>query len=334
MAVLSHILPVFALLFSPGVHSLPAAARDKLAAAAADLHTVYQYPLGTWVENIAVRPNGNLLVTFTQPSADLHQINPSHPPPQTNDTATTLAHRFANHTQVTGIAEYRPDVFAVIADNSVYSADFRNGTTLSVKPITTIPTAGLLNGMAHLPHTHTLFVSDSQLGLIWRVDSRSGAYAVHLQDATMAPSSGLALTLGINGLRYLDGYLYYVNSPKRLFCKVRVDEVTGHVVGEAEVIAQGALADDFNVRAEDGAPVAYLAGLNDNVVTRVTMGGEKEVVAGGLNSTDVAGATSGAFGRTEADADVLYVTTGGASAAPVNGTYVEGGKIVALKLAE
>ncbi|EKG09656.1 Six-bladed beta-propeller TolB-like protein [Macrophomina phaseolina MS6] len=190
--------------------------------------------------------------------------------------------------------------------------------------------------MAHLPSSSPplLLISDSGLGLVWRLDAATGNYSVHYRHETMAPTTDLGLLLGINGLRYLDGHVYYVNSPRRLFARYPVDPRTGAVAGEARVLAEGVLSDDFNVRKENGGPVGYLAGLNDNVVTRVTLDGAKEVVAGGLNSSTVAGATSGAWGRTAVDEDVLYVTTGGASAAPVNGTFVEGGKIVALTLAE
>ncbi|KAB2580481.1 hypothetical protein DBV05_g802 [Lasiodiplodia theobromae] len=324
---------------------------------AASTHTVYQYPLGTWVENIAVRHNGNLLVTFTQPTPSLHEINPSHPPNTTADPAATLVHTFTNHTQLTGITELAPDVFAVIADNSVYRVDLSaaNGTTAAVPIITLIanlPTAGLLNGMATLPSTTSppsLLISDSELGLIWRLDPRTGAHAVFFQhNATMSPTTDLGLLLGINGLRYVPpsssssssspspfGYAYYVNSPRRLFCRVPVDPATAKPAGDAEVVARGHLADDFAVRREgrDGEIVGYLAGLNDNVITRVEESGRIAVVAGGLNSTTVAGASSAAFGRTEGVwKDTLFVTTGGASAAPVNGTFVEGGKVVAVRL--
>ncbi|KAK0650594.1 hypothetical protein DIS24_g6651 [Lasiodiplodia hormozganensis] len=328
---------------------------------AASTHTVYQYPLGTWVENIAVRHNGNLLVTFTQPTPSLHEINPSHPPNTTADPAATLVHTFTNHTQLTGITELAPDVFAVIADNSVYRVDLTttNGTTAAVPIITLIanlPTAGLLNGMATLPaasttttttsSTPSLLISDSELGLIWRLDPRTGAHAVFFQhNATMSPTTDLGLLLGINGLRYVppssssssddNGYAYYVNSPRRLFCRVAVDPTTAQPVGDdAEVVARGHLADDFAVRREAGGSiVGYLAGLNDNVITRVEESGRSAVVAGGLNSTTVAGASSAAFGRTEGVwKDTLFVTTGGASAAPVNGTFVEGGKVVAVRL--
>lgn len=320
---------------------------------AASTHTVYQYPLGTWVENIAVRRNGNLLVTFTSPLASLHEINPSHPPNTTADPAATLLHTFTNHTSALGISELTPDVFAVLADNSVYRVDLSaaNGTTIT--PIATLSNAGLLNGMATLPATTTssspsLLISDSELGLVWHLDPLTGAHAVFLQhNATMSPAPFNGLFLGINGLRYVPpspssyssssdnlGYAYYVNSPRGVFCRVPVDPATGKPAGAVEVVASGVLTDDFAVRREGEGDeiVGYLSGLNDNVIRRVEESGRVTVVAGGLNSTAVAGATSGAFGRTEGWKDTLFVTTGGASAAPVNGTYVEGGKVVAVRL--
>lgn len=145
----------------------------------------------------------------------------------------------------------------------------------------------------------------------------------------MSPTDALGPLLGINGLRYLDGYVYYNNSPRRLFCRVPFDARAGSPTGEPEILAEGVEADDFAVRRERGGPVGYLAGLDTNVVTRVAVGGEVGVVAGGLNSSDVAGASSAAFGGA---GDVLYVTTGGGSAAPVNGSFVEGGKVVAIRL--
>ncbi|EKG09677.1 Six-bladed beta-propeller TolB-like protein [Macrophomina phaseolina MS6] len=355
MRVANYFLPFFSLSFG-------SAAADNDAAAAlshkpSSVRTLHQWPLGTWAENIAVRPNGNLLVTFISPSAALHELNPASPP-DTSDPAATLLHAFANATQATGIAELgdAPDVFAVVADSTVYRVDLRpaadragnnnnnknnnaanNGTAAAVTPIATIAGAGLLNGMASLPGTSILLIADSELGAIWRLDAQTGAPAsILLRDPTMAPSDADPNLpfLGINGIRYgADGHVYFNNSPLRLFCRVPVHPGTGDVAGAVQVVARGVLADDFAVRweAAEGEVVAYLAGLNDNVVTRVTLDGTKEVVAGNLNSSAVAGATAGAWGRTPKTGTTLFVTTGGGTGLPVNGTYVEGGKVVALR---
>ena len=89
------------------------------------------------------------------------------------------------------------------------------------------------------------------------------------------------------------------------------------------------MGDGFAVD-QDGT--VYVAEMTENVVTRVQLDGSQAVFAGNLNSTDVAGATSAAFGRTEGARDVLYVTTNGGISAPVNGSIVEGGKVVTIEL--
>jgi hypothetical protein len=60
--------------------------------------------------------------------------------------------------------------------------------------------------------------------------------------------------------------------------------------------------------------------------------GETEVLAGDPQSSVLPGPTSAAFGRTVNDANTIYVTTSGALFAPINGTYTEGAKVVAVKL--
>ena len=59
-------------------------------------------------------------------------------------------------------------------------------------------------------------------------------------------------------------------------------------------------------------------------------GGRQGVVAGDLNSTEIAGPTAAGVGGAGGDADVLYVTTGGGLEAPVNGDEVMGGQVVAV----
>jgi hypothetical protein len=67
-----------------------------------------------------------------------------------------------------------------------------------------------------------------------------------------------------------------------------------------------------------------------NEVFEVTQKGEVSVAAGGLNDMTLAGDASAALAET--DKNVLYVVTNGVIAAPVNGTYTEGGKIVAVRV--
>ncbi|KAJ6132911.1 hypothetical protein N7471_008126 [Penicillium samsonianum] len=108
------------------------------------LHQVYQFPNGSWVENIAVRPNGNLLVTLAN-TLELWEVTPSA---QSKGHAS-LVHHFDDAKMATGSAELSPDVFAVITPNIVWRLEMNNGTQRTPIRIATLP-AGTLNGVALL----------------------------------------------------------------------------------------------------------------------------------------------------------------------------------------
>jgi hypothetical protein len=74
------------------------------------LRDVWQFPNGTFVENLAVRSNGQILATLLS-VPELYQVDPiggRHP---------QLIHRFPMVTGLTGITEVEKDVFVVIAGN-------------------------------------------------------------------------------------------------------------------------------------------------------------------------------------------------------------------------
>ncbi|KAE8333919.1 hypothetical protein BDV39DRAFT_188247 [Aspergillus sergii] len=246
--MLSYIIPLYIYLsFSLAV----------LASPSTRLRDVYQFPNGTWLENIAVRSNGNILVTAYN-LAQLWEINPFN---GTNSNHACLIHQFQNPGTITGITEIDQDIFVTIASNSLWKVDLSRPEPV-VNPINITIPAGTLNGMATLNNS-SLAISDSSLGLIWRVDIERETYDIMIRDNTTATSTALGPKLGVNGIRVLDGYLYYVNSPQRSLYRVSVDE-SGNTVGQPETIVQGVLADDFAVTSSG----AYLAGLTNNLITK------------------------------------------------------------------
>ncbi|KAJ6011943.1 hypothetical protein N7499_013086 [Penicillium canescens] len=268
-----------------------------------NLRKVYQFPNGTWVENIAVRANGNLLVTLVN-VPEVWEVMPSAKP---GGSEARLVHHFTSEAMATGIAELSPDVFAVITPNSVWRVNLNEGCEESPVRLATLP-AGNLNGMATLDHeTGRVAISDSEAGLVWGLDTQTRNFSVILRDETMAANTKEGPLLGINGLKVHGGYVYYVNTPERIFCRIPINTTTGHALGPREVITQGVLADDFAISPQG---VAYLAGLRDNIMTRVFMNGTREVVAGHRNSTTLMSATSAGFGR-KLGAGTVYITTGG-----------------------
>ncbi|KAJ5420173.1 hypothetical protein N7465_002692 [Penicillium sp. CMV-2018d] len=146
----------------------------------------------------------NLLVADLS-TAELWEIDPLIP------SSAHLIHHFDGAEDADGITELSPDIYAVIASNSIYTIDLRDENTPKSSAIT-----------------------DSQLGLIWCLDIRTGQYSVIHPDETMAANPDMGLLLGVNGLKITDDYMYYANSSKRIFCRVRIDMHTGGALGPYE----------------------------------------------------------------------------------------------------
>lgn len=120
--------------------------------------------------------------------------------------------------------------------------------------------AGYLNGIAALDEGKPVAITDSQLGRIWGVDIRTGEYSVIHQDETMVANCDMGLLLGVNGLKIVNHSMYYTNSPKRIFCRVRIDTHNGRALGPYEIIRHDTRGDDFAIGPRG---VGYLAGLVD-----------------------------------------------------------------------
>ncbi|KAF5127406.1 hypothetical protein E5D57_008338 [Metarhizium anisopliae] len=298
---------------------------------------IHQFPNGTWLENIAERRNGNLLVTLLD-LPELYQVDPRNP------ANATLVHNFAGYTSLFGIAETSPDVFAIIAGNftpsagtqegtyAIWSADFAGCKGAEVSKIVDIPEAKLLNGMTTLDaKTGEVLVSDSGRGLVLRVDTKSGEYTTVLENDVFQPAPTAPIQLGINGIRLLGDHLYYTNTYASVYGRVAINPATGEAAGPFETISTDVMGDDF---ALDNQGNAYIAANPANDVVRVDRDSVAEVLAGNLNSTLVPGPTAAWLGKAQ-DRDgkrTLYVVTSGGQAGPINGTYTEGGKILALEV--
>jgi predicted secreted protein len=293
--------------------------------------TIYQFPNGTQLENVAVRHNGHILVTPLS-SADLYEVDPFA-------GSAKLVHTFSKANGLLGITEIEKDVFAVISgvlDRAtnvqvngsfiVWRVDLTRESAI-VSQIVQVAESQVLNGITPLNGKEkTVLISDSTAGVVWRLNTETGSHAIVLDDALLKPNPAFP-PVGVNGVKVRDGYLYFTNSFQEIFCRVKVDLHTGKPLAAIEVVATGVFGDDF---ALGKGGDAYVAGNPLNVITKVGLDGTAKVIAGGLNDTTVAGATSAAFGRTGRDEDVLYVVTNGAKGLPVNGTFTEGGKVVAV----
>lgn len=315
--------------------------------------TVAQLGSTSWLENIAVRSNGDLLVTQLAPAPVLYTVrNPSSSHAVLEPVYTWHE---PNVTILLGIIETYPDVFAVIAGNatanatgypgtfSAWQVDFSSSKDASrtppVRKLANIPAAAFLNGVIPLPgNPSILLIPDSQFGLVFRLDTRTGVSEIIADRAEFKPypeRQNKTVGFGINGVRIQDGYLYFTNSNLVSIFKIKITR-DGYVArngkAEVELVADMSgvtvFVDDFAV-GEDGT--LWAVSNDGNTIVAVSKDGKTiESVAGRFDQLTIAGGTAAAFGRGKKDRKVLYVSTAGGLDAPVNGTVTEPGKVVAV----
>ena len=286
---------------------------------------VYQFPLGTFAENIECRPNGHLLISILSEPV-VYTIDPTaeNPTPK-------VVHNFTDYhvTGMTGITETNiPDVFAVIggrwnittygaANNSfsVFGLDFRNPASPPiVTKIAHIPNTNNLNGLTTIDGSpDILLMSDSVLGAVWSLNTTSNISHIAIQDKLLLAPTNSRIPLGINGINAFRSELYFAFGAT--YGSVPING-TGDRKGPLKNIVSlgGADSDlkydDFTM---DFKGNAYLATHPDQV-HRVSPRGERLLVAKGKVSTDLAGPTSTIFGRGGVKEEhTLYMTAGGIS---------------------
>ncbi|KAH6648689.1 hypothetical protein BKA67DRAFT_661645 [Truncatella angustata] len=304
-------------------------------------NTIFQFPsAGYWAENIAVRPNGNLLVTLLGPSPQLWQIAE----PYSNAPAATLIYTVPNATGLLGITETAPDTFVLAGQDfttagvaAAWEIAFGEDDAVKARKIADIPSALVLNGATTVPGCggaapSTVLIADSTGGLVFRVDTKTGAVETAVEVPEMAPVADARSPVGVNGIKIRDGYLYFDNSYAAALYRVKITPSGFAAAGAAvETVARipvESFVDDFTFGA-DGA--VWIASNHGRTVHRVDVQtGGSVVVAGAANQTTFLGDTAAVFGRTKKDSKVLYVTTSGFDA---SNKPIEPGKIVAIDTA-
>ncbi|KAI0143623.1 hypothetical protein GGR57DRAFT_483426 [Xylariaceae sp. FL1272] len=298
---------------------------------------VTQFDSNTWIENLAARSNGDLLLTVLAPTASLYGVaNPA-----SDEPSLKLLHTFGDGAAgLVGIAEPEPDLFVVagygVAANGttapVWTVDLRaGGVEPEVQLVRKLENAGVLNGITAVPGvTDAVLVADSKKGLIWRVDLKTGNYEVGVEVEEMKPGSG-ASSVGVNGVHVRDGYLYWTNSATVSIYRIEItDQGFPTPCARVELVStlEAVFVDDF-VIGEDNT--IWVATNSDNrLIATQPFTNQSVVVYGATDTLALAGDTSAIFGRGESDQSTLYVATCGGMRSPINGTLVEPGKVVAV----
>ncbi|KAF2174067.1 hypothetical protein M409DRAFT_48951 [Zasmidium cellare ATCC 36951] len=294
---------------------------------------IQEFPPDTWIENIAVRQNGQILVTeTTQPR--IYQIDPF------GIQQLVVVHEFNETASVTGIVEAEPDLFYVSTANLssnfdvsygqayIYRIDMRTFTyedpaSTEVTRIASIVEAGALNGLAYLGNgTDTLVSADTLKGVIWSVDTSTGQASVAINNTYTQPQGQ-----AVNGLKVRGKDLYFTNLVQKLLAKVPVDS-KGRATGPTAILANSTFQpDDFALDLNGDAYVASPLTHQNAVVFVPREGGAAVPIA------TTAGPTSCAFGRTVQDCHILYVSTSRGDEAYMEGRAdVVSGKVVKIEV--
>src|SRR5215472_3482952 len=247
----------------------------------AQLTTVAQFPEGYFLENVAVRADGSMLVTALNKKELWYLPAPTGGIP----VQPVLLHTFDQ--PPFDIVETTRDVFYVDTTNyltnhesSLQRVDLRHwepGMPVPVQTVLKFPSPVFaLNGSDPLA-PNVILVADSGVCLIWRVDlSADGMKAtarVWLKDPSMKPTifSLFNKHPGINGLKYAEKshFLYYTSTARRLFMRVWVDPRTLDAAGVPELVASGHQWDDFAL--DEHAGVAYITTHRENTIERVPL---------------------------------------------------------------
>jgi hypothetical protein len=300
------------------------------------LTPVAYFPEKYFLENLAVRADGSVLIT-----AVLQKELWCVPGPEPHAAVSpVLVHTFDH--LVMGITEAEPDVFIVCLTDGyttheshlarIHLSGWAPGEAVSPEVIFTFDDrVRALNGACMLG-PGVMAIADCFAGLIWRVDladgTRSAKARVWLADDTMAwdPDSEVAPPPqpGVNGVRYgaKTGYLYYTSTAQKVFMRVPVDPATLEPAGGAEFVAAIDNADDFCV--DEDAGFAYVTRHRASTLDRVPLtprhGSDVRHLAGDPFDEVLAGPSSAVWRTGPGDSGrVLYVTTDGGTTAPPDG---------------
>lgn len=275
----------------------------------------------TWLENVRVRSNGNVLATQIGPPANLLSFDPSQAEPE-----AVLIQNFPSILGLSGITEVKPDVFVITGANTtgsnisdppvnatkVWIVDFNQGQgnnpliELIAEPV--LPQVTDFNGLTTFNET-TILASATFQDTVVAMDITTGDYWTVFDDALMA---------SINGIKVgQDGYLYWTGNSGL----ARAPLYSNLTLGTAESLYDGSY-DDFAVSydgfalATDGTRYAYMADNEDAIQQLIIDDATGNVtsavlVAETTNSTTWGKPTGCDFGRTESQKNKVYCVSGG-----------------------
>lgn len=269
-----------------------------------DISLISEWPHGSFVENLAVKHDGHLIVSVYS-SNEIYEVDPKLPTNNRKLIATLPL-------GPTGITELDFNHFYVNVGTighrntwSIYCISVHHGLVpnATFKHIIDINPALYLNGLCVLSYEHgTLLSVDSSLGQIYKIDIRTKQVELWYENDLLKKLSHELLIPGVNGIQRsaVDDYLYLTNTDRAIILRLAIDPYDYRPKGQLEIVQRNIVCDDFTI---DRSGTIYATTHVHNSLMRLTpiKDGEylKEEI--GTLADGLAGATACIFGRTYQD---------------------------------
>jgi sugar lactone lactonase YvrE len=290
---------------------------DGGAFSALPFRIVASWPAPSFLENVAVGPDGSLFVTVY-----------SHNRIDRFDPKTGTARPFAE-------LPARPMGLAFDASGSLWVP----GSTMFEAPgyiwkvsakgqvqlWTDLPEATFMNGCAIHPNGRELLACESRSNRILSIDLREPQkWSVWLEDDLIGP--GDSRVPGANGIKVRGGHAYMTVSARHLI--VRAPIRANGSPGPVETVFHDVLGDDFAF-GESGT--LYVTTHPAQSLVRIDPSGKRTTIGG--PDQGMVGATACVFGTGPDDKNALYVSTDGGFIVPHEGV-VQDAKLVRFEVGE
>jgi len=310
------------------------------------IREIHQFSNPSYIQDVLVRDNGNLLVSSVWPNATIYSVE--NPLSDNPIVSTVLTGEGIN--AIPSMIEVETDVFLCLGGMiavpgagiwgtfKVWELDLRvrpglKASKPALRALTNFPNNGLPAALVPIPGVpNKILVADSQLGIIMRVDLITGDKETIIKDKSMEPPAWAPLPAGMIQILIHKGYLYYSLIFEALLYRIRITP-DGYLypgaVGELVAPVHAVSVDKFTIGPK-GYDDLWAATDADNRLVHVTPEGNVSFVAGAPDEKTLLGSVAAAFGRAPGQEKILYVTTCGGFDNPLEGSVTEGGKLVAI----
>jgi sugar lactone lactonase YvrE len=281
--------------------------------AIAPAEIVAEFPVNTFLENIAIAQDGTIFITSYE-EGKIYRLKPGE---EHHDFAKIEGNLAGMAIQPNG--------------NILVAGALKGGTSNiwqiqpngSMEVLVALPDAILLNGMTHLQGDIYL-VADSYKGVIWAVDAIAKTAEIWVQDPLLARSDSNHPFPAVNGIKIYQKALFASNTQRQLLIRIPLED--NAKPGTPEEFLNNVNLDDFAFDIDGnlyGTTHVY------NSAIRITP--QKEITTIAKAEQGMTGNTAVAFGCTSNDKTCIYITTNGGMSLPPS-TGLEPAKVVRLEV--